>query len=159
MVFSLALRMLGDRHRAEDLAQEAFLQLHRKLTDVQSDEHLLFWLRQVTTRMAIDRLRRRPRFELVSLQTDPGLAAETAGEDPLLQRQLRGLIAELPAPARAVLLLRYQEDLEPLEIAAVLAMPVNTVKSHLKRSLASLRERIAGPAEEVAALRAKGGEP
>jgi RNA polymerase sigma-70 factor, ECF subfamily len=42
-----------------------------------------------------------------------------------------------------VLLLRYQEDLDPLEIARTLEMPINTVKSHLKRSLASLRERIA----------------
>ena len=62
--------------------------------------------------------------------------------DPLLQRHLRALVAELPSSARAVVLLRYQEDLDPLEIARTLEMPINTVKSHLKRSLASLRERL-----------------
>jgi RNA polymerase sigma-70 factor (ECF subfamily) len=55
---------------------------------------------------------------------------------------LRELIGELPASARAVMLLRYQEDLDPLEIARTLDMPINTVKSHLKRSLAALRERL-----------------
>jgi RNA polymerase sigma-70 factor (ECF subfamily) len=41
-----------------------------------------------------------------------------------------------------VVLLRYQEDLEPGEIAKVLDMPINTVKSHLRRSLATLREKL-----------------
>ena len=57
-VFSLALRMLSDRHKAEDLAQEVFLQLHRNLAAVTSTTHLVFWLRKVTVNRAIDRLRR-----------------------------------------------------------------------------------------------------
>ncbi len=158
MVYSLALRMLADRHKAEDVAQEAFLQLHRKLALVLSDLHLLFWLRQVATRLAIDRLRREPRYEIVPLHEDPGIAGEPSAGDPLLQRHLRGLIGELPPAARAVVLLRYQEDLEPVEIAAVLDMPVNTVKSHLKRSLASLRERLGGTSG-AAAYRGDGQIP
>ncbi|HEY0799790.1 MAG TPA: sigma-70 family RNA polymerase sigma factor, partial [Steroidobacteraceae bacterium] len=54
------------------------------------------------------------------------------------------LLAELSPPARAVLLLRYQEDLDPQDIARTLDMPLNTVKSHLKRSLESMREKIVG---------------
>ena len=60
--------------------------------------------------------------------------------DPLLQRHLRALLAHLSPPARAVLLLRYQEDLDPMDIARTLDMPINTVKSHLKRSLEIMRE-------------------
>ncbi len=56
-VYSLALRMLSDGHEAEDLAQEVFMQLHRRLDRIESDAHLLFWLRKVTTNLAIDRLR------------------------------------------------------------------------------------------------------
>lgn len=149
-VYSLALRMLSDRHKAEDLAQEVFLRLYRKLAVLQSDTHLRFWLRQVTSRLAIDRLRREPRHELVPITEDLLLVSESATGDPLLQRQLRGLIAQLPASARAVVLLRYQEDLDPAEIARTLAMPINTVKSHLKRSLEQLRERLAGDADAVA---------
>lgn len=152
-VYSLALRMLSDRHKAEDLAQEVFIRLHRKLATVQSDTHLRFWLRQVTSRLAIDRLRREPRHELVPLTEDLPLASEPAAGDPLLQRQLRVLIAQLPPAARAVVLLRYQEDLDPTEIARTLEMPINTVKSHLKRSLEQLRERITGEADAAAAGR------
>ncbi len=143
--------MLWDRHEAEDLAQEVFLRLHRSVREVQSDAHLLAWLRQVTTRLAIDRLRRQSRHATVPLEGDPGVAQEPAGDDPLLERRLRALIAQLPAPARAVVVLRYQEDLDPLEIAETLAMPLNTVKSHLRRSLESLRDRLESAAGSPAA--------
>jgi RNA polymerase sigma-70 factor, ECF subfamily len=142
-VFSLALRMLGTREAADDLAQDVFLQLHQNLNAIESDAHVAYWLRRVVTHRAIDRLRQRPRFEVTSLDEEPEIADIATQADPLLQRQLRSLVAELPAAARAVVLLRYQEDLDPLEVARTLDMPVNTVKSHLKRSLASLRERIA----------------
>jgi len=151
-VYSLAVRMLTDPHQAEDIAQEVFIRLHRKLALVQSDTHLLFWLRQVTTRLAIDRLRREPRHELLPLQEDPGIAGEPSDSDPLLQRHLHALIAQLPPAARAVVLLRYQEDMDPADIAQILEMPVNTVKSHLKRSLASLREKLEGATGTAAAV-------
>ena len=57
-------------------------------------------------------------------------------------RRLRQLIASLPEKQRMVVVLRYQEDLEPEEIARVLHMPVGTVKSQLQRSLAVLREKV-----------------
>ena len=61
------------------------------------------------------------------------------------------LVAELPPAARAVVVLRYQEDLDPVDIARTLEMSINTVKSHLKRSLTLLRARVQGTAivEEV----------
>ncbi len=141
-VYSLALRMLSDSHQAEDLAQEVFLQLHRSLAAVESDAHLSFWLRKVTVNRAIDRLRREPRYETVSLDETDTLASEPGESDPMLQRRLRELVGQLPAAARAVIVLRYQEDLDPTEIARTLSMSINTVKSHLKRSLATLRERV-----------------
>lgn len=144
LVFSLALRMLSDRHKAEDLAQEVFLQLHRKLEVIESATHLEFWLRKVTAHRAIDRLRQEPRHQIVDLEESAALTAEAGDDDPLLQRRLGELIEQLPPAPRAVILLRYQEDLDPLEIARTLDMPINTVKSHLKRSLAILRSRVLG---------------
>lgn len=145
-VYSLALRMLGDRHAAEDLAQDVFLQLYRNLAAVSSEGHLRFWLRKVTMHRAIDRLRREPRHEATALAHAELPASEAPAPDPILDRRLRQLLAELPPTARAVLLLRYQEDLDPVDIARTLRMPVNTVKSHLRRSLAELRERITSTA-------------
>jgi RNA polymerase sigma-70 factor (ECF subfamily) len=141
-VHGLALRMLGARDAADDLAQEVFLQLHLNLTSIESGAHLAFWLRRVVTHRAIDRLRSRPQFAMTSIDDEPEIVDTRTTDDPMLQRRLHELMSELPASARAVMLLRYQEDLDPLEIARILKMPINTVKSHLKRSLAALRERL-----------------
>ena len=62
-VYSIALRMLNDRHRAEDLAQEVFLQLYRTLDSIASDTHLAFWLRKVAMNRAIDRMRQESRHD------------------------------------------------------------------------------------------------
>ncbi len=140
-VYSLALRMLSDRQKAEDLAQEVFLRLYRSLSSLGSAAHLSFWLRKVTVNGAIDRLRRDHRHEAVPLDAVDGFCSDAPDPDPLLEHRLRSLLQQLPPAPRAVLLLRYQEDLEPAEIARALNMSINTVKSHLKRSLATLRER------------------
>lgn len=143
-VFSLALRMMNHRESAEDLAQDVFLELHRSLDAIESADHLTFWLRKVTTHRAIDRVRRRANVELIDLDAGLELPSETPTEDPLWQRHIEQLLAGLAPDARAVLLLRYQEDQDPTAIARILDMPINTVKSHLKRSLATLRRRALG---------------
>jgi RNA polymerase sigma-70 factor (ECF subfamily) len=61
-----------------------------------------------------------------------------------MDRELQRLMNDLAPPARAVMLLRYQEDRDLAEIGAMLDMPVNTVKSHIKRSLTALRARMIG---------------
>lgn len=141
-VYSIAVRMLGDRHKAEDLAQEVFLQLHRALDSIESDAHLGFWLRKVTANRAIDRIRQEPKYGIASLTEATAVVADTDDDDPLLRRSLAELVEQLPPVPRAVVLLRYQEDLDPVEIARTLDMSINTVKSHLKRSLTTLRARV-----------------
>src|SRR5436190_18639769 len=140
MVFSIALHFLHDRPAAEELAQDVFLQLHRHLDAMQSADHVTFWLRRVTTHRCIDYSRRR-RFNFLRLDAVPEPAAATSTPDPLLSRRLRALVQKLPAPARMAVVLRYQEDLTPEEIARVLDRPVATVKSQLQRSLKTLKEK------------------
>jgi len=139
-VYGLALRMLGSPEEAQELAQDVFLQLHAGLARIESADHLRFWLRRTVSHRAIDRLRRRKQATARAevLYEEPAMED---GGDLLLERRLRELVMELPAAPRAVVLLRYQEDLDPTEIARVLSLPLNTVKSHLKRSLALLRQR------------------
>jgi len=145
MVFSIALRILGDRFLAEETAQDVFLELYAKLDELESDDHVLHWLRRATVHRSIDRIRQRERRPEVV--TDPGelpeLAVDASPGDPLLSRQIRQLVASLPETPRAVIALRYQEDLTPEEIAEALSMPVATVKSHLRRALQMLREKMA----------------
>ncbi len=145
-VYSIALRMLSDRHRAEDLAQEVFLQLYRSLESIDSDAHLAFWLRKVAMNRAIDRIRQEARYGNEPLTEAAAVIDESGETDPLLERRMAELVAQLPPAARAVVVLRYQEDLDPVDIANTLDMPINTVKSHLKRSLSSLRARMLGAA-------------
>lgn len=140
-VYSLALRMLKVPEDAEELAQDVFVSAHRHLDRIASEAHLLFWLRRTVCHRAIDRLRRRPAFPLVSLADAAEPTTADSGADPLLERCLRDLVLRLPPIPRVVVLLRYQDDLDPPQIARTLGVPLNTVKSHLKRSLALLRRR------------------
>jgi RNA polymerase sigma-70 factor (ECF subfamily) len=147
MVFSLAWRMTGDRGLAEELAQDVLLELDRHLHKLGSADHVRFWLRQVTLHRSADALRRR-RTKAASLGTDVWEELEERhvlvepfdmeDESPLGAR-IEELLATLPESQRAALVLRYQEDLTPEEIAVTLKTPLATVKSHLQRGLKLLR--------------------
>jgi RNA polymerase sigma-70 factor, ECF subfamily len=139
LVYTLALRMLKVPEDAEELAQDVFVSAHRHLAKITCAAHLLFWLRRTVCHRAIDQLRRRPLHAALPLDTVAEVAVGDISRDPLLERRLQELVSRLPPMARAVVLLKYQEDLDPSEIATTLDMPLNTVKSHLQRSLASLR--------------------
>jgi RNA polymerase sigma-70 factor (ECF subfamily) len=142
MVFSLAWHFLRDDATAEELAQEVFLELHRALPALDSAAHATNWLRRVTTHRCIDQSRRDRNRPRIALEDVAEPAAPASESDPFLAERLRRLTQSLPEKARAVLLLRYQEDMEPSEIADMLSMPLNTVKSHLTRSLAMLRGKL-----------------
>src|SRR5687768_17887648 len=81
MVYSLAYHFFNDRSRAEETAQDVFLQLYRNLGSLESDAHVLFWLRQVTTRRCIDQARR-VKLRAVSLD-DVELRAAEKRHDPI----------------------------------------------------------------------------
>jgi RNA polymerase sigma-70 factor (ECF subfamily) len=142
-VFSIALHFLRDRATAEEVAQEVFFSLHRNLHQIETPAHAAAWLRKVAVQRSIDEGRRRSRRPQVALADVAEPAAGIRPGDPLLSELLRKLVASLPEAPRMVMVLRYQEDLEPAEIAAALEMPVATVKSHLQRSLALLRGKLA----------------
>ena len=150
MVFGLAYHFLHDRGLAEELAQEVFLELFRQFDRIESPAHLVFWLRKVASRRCIDQIRRRSFWPKLRLDEVPEPAMKTDGRDPMLSRALARLVASLPEKPRMVVILRYQEDLAPAEIAQVLDMPVATVKSHLQRSLDMLRDKLARTVGEIA---------
>src|SRR5712692_1180425 len=141
MVFSLAYHFLRDPAAAEELAQEAFLELYRHWDEVSSPEHRLYWLRRVASRRCIDQARRRKVRNQVSLDDVPEPFTWMPAADPILKRYVEQLLGKLAEGPRMIVILRYQEGLEPAEIAEVLDMPVATVKSHLQRSLALLRRK------------------
>lgn len=149
-MYTTALRITGLRADAEEVAQDVFVQLHAAIGQINDSVHLEKWLLRAIYHRSIDRLRQRgrqgQRMPLESLDGGPEGHAPESGADPLAASRLYQLLLQLPPEARTVMLLRYQDDLDPVDIAAVLEMPVNTVKSHLRRSLQWLRAQLAGDA-------------
>jgi RNA polymerase sigma-70 factor (ECF subfamily) len=154
MVFSIAWHFLEDRSLAEDVAQEVFLELSQKLATIQSAAHLRYWLRRVSVHRAIDQGRRRKNRRESDIEEMPESVLANPGacrgaQDPMLLKRMRQALAALTEKQRMVVVLRYQEDLGPAEIAELMDMPVNTVKSTLHRSLEELRSRLTRRIGEV----------
>ncbi len=149
MVFSIAYHFLRDRGAAEEVAQDVFLQLYRNLAELESASHATFWLRRVTSNRCIDYVRKRRLQPSVALDDVAEPSVKDEPGDPLLNRRLRALLTSLPETPRMVMVLRYQEEMMPEEIAKTMNMPVRTVKSHLQRSLAMLRDKIGRSMGEI----------
>jgi RNA polymerase sigma-70 factor (ECF subfamily) len=133
-------RRVGDRAPAEDLLQETFLQALRRPHRVAEAASPRAWLFTVAKRVAATALRRRR--PMASLSRD--VAAGTPSRvDPRLEAT-RQAIAALPDPQQEVLQLRLRHDLSYQEIAAVLEIPVGTVRSRIHSAMRRLRDRL-GP--------------
>ena len=148
MVYSMAYHFFHNPALAEDLAQDVFLRLYQNLGTIKTPAHLILWLRQVTSRRCIDQARRELAQPSLSLEEAPEPIAGGKPSDPFLAKRLRRAVTSLSEDSRLVIILRYQEELELAEIAEILDIPINTVKSRLQRSLAALRERLS-PAVEM----------
>jgi RNA polymerase sigma-70 factor (sigma-E family) len=148
-LFTLA-RLLTGGHRAEaeDLLQGAFERAYRRWGRISRRGDPERYVRQMLVNASIDRwrrLRRHPETALVVAGAGPGAADATAAvaDRDLL---LRGLAALAPRQ-RAVLVLRYFEDLSEAQTAATLCCSVGTVKSQAARGLARLREITGEPGD------------
>jgi RNA polymerase sigma-70 factor (ECF subfamily) len=142
-VFSIALRILGESGAAEEVAQDVFLELHRVMSRLESDAHVTAWLRRVACHRATDALRRRvARGDGAAEEYQDGMALRPVVRDSLpLMNRVEQLLLTLPAAQRTVMVLRYQEDLEPEDIALELKMPLATVRSYLQRAVRMLRAK------------------
>lgn len=142
-VFSIAFRILGESGAAEEVAQDVFLELHRVLPRLESEEHVRAWLRRVACHRATDALRRRAaRGDAAAEEYQDGMALRPVVRElmPVMNR-VEQLLLTLPPAQRTVMLLRYQEDLEPEDIAIELKMPLATVRSYLQRGVKMLRAK------------------
>ena len=151
-VYSLAVRLVGDREEAADLAQEAFLKAWQGLSSFQGESSFSTWIYRLTTNVCIDYLRRKKRRQevepAVSLDDEDSGWAEPAdaGQDP--QRKLeaersralsRGL-ERLPEHQRQVLVMRELSGLSYQEIGAATGLDLGTVKSRIARARLALRK-------------------
>lgn len=152
-VYSLALRLCGDREEAADLSQEAFVKAWQGLSAFQGESSFATWVYRLTTNVCIDHLRRKKRREgvepTVSLDDENNGWAEPAdrNSDPQLQmeRSERGQalaqgLDRLPDWQRRVLVLRELSGLSYQEISDALDIDLGTVKSRIARARLALRK-------------------
>src|SRR2546423_746407 len=118
-VFSVALRMLGSRAEAEDIAQEVFLRVHRAIRDFRSEARLSTWLYGIASNLCLNRLasseRKRMRYDDDALMLAASDAADATAmvERAEIEAALRQAIAELPDERRILIVLRDPARPEP----------------------------------------------
>ena len=149
-VYTIVLRIVGNVHDAEDIAQEAFISAYTSIGTFDLNRKFAPWLLKIATNLSIDHIRRKqPKtVPLGSLEGTLG-GFTSSGSDPLkvaeeseLGRLLEQLIAQLPPGYRAAITLYYTEELTYGEIASALDIPIGTVKTYLYRARTELRERL-----------------
>jgi RNA polymerase sigma-70 factor (ECF subfamily) len=154
-------RMVGEAD-AEDLTQEVFVKAHRALSDFKGEAKLSTWLYRIATNTALDKLRS-PSFQQVSQLNLSDDSVEKIGagtndrvvcaeeKKPLIEQQLiqkemndciRGYIEKLPEDYRVVLVLSEYEGLKNNEIAEILGVTLETVKTRLHRAKAKLKAEL-----------------
>jgi RNA polymerase sigma-70 factor (ECF subfamily) len=146
-LFAFIWRMVRDHHETEDICQDAFLKAFASLNTFSSEFRFSTWLFTIGYRVCLNRLRRKrgttTEVDFTALPS-PGdsnsielVASEEAGK---IRGLVWGAVDQLSPPQRAAVLLFYRHDFGCHEIARVLEVPLATVKSHLHRARARLRE-------------------
>ena len=133
-----AYLLCGDWHRAEDLVQNAFTKLYLVWGRVSRHEVLDAYVRQVLVRLYLDE-RRRGWWRRERVTSRPPVDRSTPPDAPANRLMVLQALAAVPPRQRAVLVLRYWEDLSIEETAALLHCSAGTVKSQAARGLDSMR--------------------
>jgi RNA polymerase sigma-70 factor (ECF subfamily) len=148
-IYSLCLRMVGNVAEAEDMTQETFLQLHRKISTFRGDSAFSTWLHRLAINAVLMQLRKKG-LSLISMDEatepdpDSGASRSFGAHDPALsgtidRMALERAVSELPAGYRLVFILHDVEGYEHPEIAGMLDCSVGNCKSQLHKARLRLR--------------------
>ncbi len=154
-IYNVALRMLQDSEEAAEAAQDVFLSAFTNIRRFRKDAKFSTWLYRIAVNHCITRLRKKPPGVHLSLDDDTAddvplanrLAAPGSSHEQALlreegQRRVRAAMQRLPAEQRAVVELKFFQELTFEEIAAVCEVPLSTIKSRLYSGLESLKMRL-----------------
>ncbi|MGH9415164.1 MAG: RNA polymerase sigma factor [Terriglobales bacterium] len=149
-VYSLCLRMTGNTAEAEDLAQEAFLQLFRKVSTFRGESAFSTWLHRLSVNVVLMHLRRKglpetPLEELMEPNQEDGPKREIGARDPTLagsidRVNLERAIERLPPGYRTIFILHDMEGYEHNEIAVMMNCSIGNSKSQLHKARMKLRD-------------------
>ena len=146
LVYGVIFRTVADRSRADDLAQEVFLRVHRGLPSFRGDSSLSTWMFRIVRNVCVE-TRDRRRFErsLDALASDDRPGVDPGAHDPAfatieLRDRLDKAMSRLPPAARFLVSAHYLGGQKYEDLARALDMPIGTVKTHLYRAKRRLRE-------------------
>lgn len=163
-VYSIAMSIMRNPADAADMTQDAFIRVMRSLGTYRGETKFTTWLYRLVTNICLDGMRRRGRpIESLDDQanggdeslapserladTDRWTQPETELELRESANEVRAALNRLPAQQRVALALHYFEDLRYEDIAEVMGLPLNTVKSHIRRGKERLALMLSAPAE------------
>lgn len=154
-IYQHCLRMVGNTHEAEDLAQEAFIRAYINIYSFDNNRKFSTWLYRIATNLTIDRLRKRkPDYYLdAEIKGTEGLNmySQLATDERLPEEEVEGLelqnhihqeIASLPPIYRSIIILRYLEEFTLKEISEIMDIPLGTVKTRIHRGREALRKKL-----------------
>lgn len=154
-LYRICYRMLGNQHEAEDIAQEAFVRAFINIHTFDTNRKFSTWLYRIGTNLCIDRIRKKkPDYYLdaeVAGTEGLNMYSQIASRDELpeqevlkmeMQDRVQYEISRLPDKYRAVIVLKYMEDLPLQEISEILEMPLGTVKTRIHRGREALRKQL-----------------
>jgi len=154
-IFQLCYRMLGNRHEAEDVAQEAFIRAYINIQSFNQGKKFSSWIYRIATNLCIDRIRKKKPDYFLDAEV-PGTEGLTMysqvasdsilPEDKLVRMELQETvqkeISKLPEKYRVVIVLKYMEELSLNEISEILDIPLGTVKTRIHRGRETLRQQL-----------------
>ena len=145
-LFRYIFRLVGDNAAAEDVTQEVFLIIYRKIRWLENPQLFRAWTYRIASREAFKRLKKERRWaeQIRDEEVLEKISARETTEiyEPELIKKLPALISDVSPASRAVLILHYLDEMPLSEVAEILDISTGTVKSRLAYGLASLREKI-----------------
>ena len=146
MAYRVALRLCGNHHDAQDIAQEALIAAWQNLARFHGDSSFSTWLYQIVTRRALNKVTRGRAADLTNPLddvTDPVTEPAVQAERNLAVDAVTDALATLPFPQRTVVVLHHFEGLSYAEVAEITHSSVPAVRSHLFRARRTLGKKLA----------------
>ena len=157
-VYYIAYDICGDHHEAEDISQEVFIKVFKSINKFRLEAKLSSWIYQISVNTSIDAIRKHKKKQVLmetaqmdSLPPDSTASGnsftgpESRAEGDLLQKRLKQALPGLSKKEQTVFVMRYFNDYKLLEIAEIMDISINTIKTLLLRAKKKLRRKLNPP--------------
>lgn len=142
-IFTLCFRYLGNRADAYDASQETFIRLYQKAYLFDTCQSFKPWLYKIAINICKDQYKKKKYWENLDPNLESALGNPQADlEQSQIQKTIEVAILKLPPKYRTAIILRHLRDLEYEEISQVLDLPLNTVKTHIRRARELLKKEL-----------------